>query len=137
MAFVEVPAQHVHDAIVAKSFESLHGTAIAHDREAKARTGDLAVHEHRAGAAGAVLAAEVRRRHPAPVTQEIGKEICEEKGVPYIDYTRDEEFVGNSQLFKDIFHLNDTGATKFSQLAAIEIGKKLDKKTLAKAHVEN
>src|SRR5579864_283420 len=36
MALVEVPAQHFHDAIVAKSFESLHGTAIAHDREAKA-----------------------------------------------------------------------------------------------------
>ncbi|MYM98002.1 hypothetical protein [Duganella vulcania] len=90
-----------------------------------------------AGAEVFVINSPIFKRFKTSGGKNIGKEICKEKGVAYLDYTHDEAFVGNSQLFKDIFHLNDTGAIKFSQLAAVEIGKRLGQKNLAIAPAEN
>lgn len=48
----------------------------------------------------------------------IAKEICAEAGVDFLDYSRDQRFTADASLFKDISHLNNTGATRFSELAA-------------------
>ena len=75
VTFVELPAQHLHRRIGAQPFQRLHRAAVAHHRERQAGAGGLAVHHHGAGAAGAVLAAEMRRGQPAAVAQEIGQRL--------------------------------------------------------------
>ena len=42
------------------------------------------------------------------------KKICDEKKVPFFDFTRNTDFLKSPYLFDDISHLNDDGATLFS-----------------------
>ncbi len=70
---MEVPAQQVHDRIAAQAFEGLHRSAVAHRGKQQARAGRKPVDQHGAGAAGAVLAAEMRRGETAALAQEVGE----------------------------------------------------------------
>jgi|GEM_PF-1630062 len=51
------------------------------------------------------------------------RSIALEKKIPFFDYSSDMRFKGNRKLFKDVNHLNDEGATLFSN----DIGEKLKK----------
>ncbi|WP_157972898.1 SGNH/GDSL hydrolase family protein [Aureibaculum luteum] len=42
------------------------------------------------------------------------KSLCEEKGIPFLDYTKDTVFLNNRKYFKDPLHLNHEGATLFT-----------------------
>jgi len=44
----------------------------------------------------------------------IGKGICKENGVPFIDFSHDPAFLNHPELFQDEVHLNERGAMKFS-----------------------
>ena len=72
---MEVPAQQLHQRVVAQAFERADRAAVAHHGKSDARARRLAVHHHRAGAAGAVLAAEMRGGQPAAVAQEVGQRL--------------------------------------------------------------
>ena len=41
--------------------------------------------------------------------------LAEEYGVPYLDYSHDEAFAGQHDLFKNLDHLNFTGAEQFDR----------------------
>ena len=43
------------------------------------------------------------------------KTICENKGIPLIDFTNDLKFIGNDSLFHNGTHLNSKGADEFSK----------------------
>ncbi|CAM4196816.1 hypothetical protein ZONE111905_07510 [Zobellia nedashkovskayae] len=43
------------------------------------------------------------------------KKLCEEKKVPFFDFTKDKDFLKAPHLFADIEHLNDNGAVIFSE----------------------
>ena len=75
VALVEMLAQHFHRRIVCAALERLNRAAVAHDRKSQARARGLSIHSDRAGAAGAVLAAEMRRGQPAAIAQEIGQRL--------------------------------------------------------------
>lgn len=44
------------------------------------------------------------------------KKICTEQGIPFYDFTKDDEFLKKREWYADVLHLNQTGATKFSSL---------------------
>jgi len=46
---------------------------------------------------------------------QMGAQISQEMNVPFWDYSSDKTFLGNKELFKDVKHLNDSGAVIFSQ----------------------
>ena len=75
VALVEMPAQQRHHRIAAQPFERHDRAAVGHDGERQARARRNAVHHHGAGAAGAMLAAEMRRGEPAAVAQEVGQRL--------------------------------------------------------------
>lgn len=52
------------------------------------------------------------------------KEICEEKGVPFLDYSNNPKYVHNNQFFSDGNHLNAKGADEFTKDLMLEIKKK-------------
>jgi hypothetical protein len=67
-----------------------------------------------------------------PVTSAAARlslQIINENKVNYLDYSYDTNFTGYKQLFSDFNHLNDKGATKFSQLIAGLIKQKEDNKS--------
>lgn len=49
------------------------------------------------------------------------KEICEEKGIPFLDYYADTRFVQHKELFKDPLHLNEKGAQLFTNIVGEDI----------------
>ena len=49
------------------------------------------------------------------------KQICNEQGIPFWDFSKDTFFLTNKQLFKDQLHLNDKGAIIFSNIIASKI----------------
>src|SRR6266851_527012 len=73
VTLMETPAQCRHDRIAGKAFDGLHGAVVAGDREHQARARRLAVDEDRAGAAHAVLAAEMGPGQIASLAQKIGQ----------------------------------------------------------------
>ncbi len=54
---------------------------------------------------------------------DICRTVCAEADIPFWDYTKDTLFLNNRQLFEDRSHLNNTGATIFSNLVAAKIKK--------------
>jgi hypothetical protein len=56
MAFVETPPEHSHHRIVFHALERLNRTAVAHDRQSKARSCSLAIHNNRTSTARSVFA---------------------------------------------------------------------------------
>lgn len=46
---------------------------------------------------------------------EICRQLCEENGIDFIDYSKDERFLANKNLFRDQHHLNAQGALNFTQ----------------------
>lgn len=46
--------------------------------------------------------------------RETGQSLAESYGVPWLDYSQDEEFAGNFDYFKNIDHLNIAGANTFA-----------------------
>ena len=52
---------------------------------------------------------------------EICKEICEEKGVPFLDFSKEAAFLNQNTLFSDPEHLNGEGAEKFTKIVAAAI----------------
>src|SRR5216683_5764657 len=70
---MEIPPQCRQDRIAGKAFDGLHGAVVAGDREHQARARRLAVDEDRAGAAHAVLAAEMGPGQIASLAQKIGQ----------------------------------------------------------------
>jgi len=48
-------------------------------------------------------------------------EVCEHYKVPFYDYTTCAEFLNNPSLFQDRSHMNDKGATIYSEKVAKEI----------------
>lgn len=51
-------------------------------------------------------------------------EICSQEGIPFYNYSNDDVFVRNDELFKDGTHLNDHGADEFTKIMAYELKKK-------------
>jgi hypothetical protein len=51
----------------------------------------------------------------------IARRIAEENGIPFWDFSRDEEFVGKAEIFDDKNHLNVKGAALYSKLIAGKI----------------
>lgn len=49
------------------------------------------------------------------------RQICNEKGIPFWDFSKDSFFLKNRPLFQDILHLNDKGAKIFSAILAEKI----------------
>ncbi len=45
----------------------------------------------------------------------LGSQIANEMNVPFWDYSNDTSFIRRKELFKDVIHLNDSGAIIFSQ----------------------
>lgn len=43
------------------------------------------------------------------------KSICQKRGIPFIDFSNDPEYVHNDSLFKDGNHMNALGADKFTK----------------------
>ena len=66
-------AQRPPGGVVSESFDGHHGRALAGVRPGDARSDRLPVHQHRAGAAHAVLAAEVGAGQVQVVAQELGE----------------------------------------------------------------
>ncbi|RPJ44451.1 MAG: hypothetical protein EHM19_06740 [Candidatus Latescibacterota bacterium] len=54
------------------------------------------------------------RRAGEPETIRIAREICRERGAPFLDFGADEFFLGRPDLFQDPYHLNHEGAELFS-----------------------
>jgi len=54
---------------------------------------------------------------------EICKKICLEENIPFYDYSKDEQFIGDKMLFADPDHLNNKGARVFSKIIAEQISK--------------
>jgi hypothetical protein len=52
---------------------------------------------------------------------ELAKEIAKKQGLTFYDYSSSPVFVCNPRLFSDINHLNDSGATVFSNIVAKDI----------------
>ena len=46
---------------------------------------------------------------------EIAKEICDKRGIPFINYYSDDAFMHHKEWFKESMHLNRIGARKYSQ----------------------
>lgn len=55
----------------------------------------------------------------------IGKEIARRNNIEFFDYSNNPLFLNNSKLFSDISHLNDNGATIFSNILINNIKNKL------------
>jgi hypothetical protein len=51
------------------------------------------------------------------------REICKENSVRFIDYSKDEEFLDNSNLFRDKSHLNSDGASLLTNKVLEEMKK--------------
>jgi hypothetical protein len=51
----------------------------------------------------------------------IGKEIAENKNIKFYDYTNDKNFINYPKLFRDIAHLNNNGAKKFTKILITDI----------------
>ena len=43
------------------------------------------------------------------------KQMCEERGIPFIDYSNNPKYVGDCEYFKDGLHLNALGADEFTR----------------------
>ena len=56
-----------------------------------------------------------------PIDIHIVNKICSEENVLFFDYSTDPTFLNNRQLFADIFHMNNKGATLFSSMAISKI----------------
>lgn len=56
----------------------------------------------------------------------LGLRISETMGVPLLDYSSDEEFVGNTEYFTDNSHLNDHGARRFTEIILPRLREALD-----------
>lgn len=66
----------------------------------------------------------IRYEEP-PIGLTTAQEICRRYNIPFYDYSRDEEFLANPSLFQDRSHLNDKGATAYTERIAKEIKKDL------------
>lgn len=69
----------------------------------------------------AVVASPKYGQESSDVLQPV-KEICENMGVPFLDYYADNEFMKHKEWFKEPMHLNEVGARYFSQKIVEEIG---------------
>ncbi len=69
----EGPAQTRHQRVVVEALDGLYFGTVARHRVGDAGAGNLAVDRHRARAADAVLAADVRAREQQLLAQEIGE----------------------------------------------------------------
>jgi hypothetical protein len=66
-----------------------------------------------------VVVSPVFQRWLQPVlTLETAKAICKETNVSYLDFSQSEEFQKHPEYFRDTWHLNHVGATRFSALLA-------------------
>ena len=43
------------------------------------------------------------------------KQICQERGVPFIDFSNDPKYVHHDEYFKDGNHMNERGADEFTR----------------------
>ena len=57
-------------------------------------------------------------------------EICQKHNVPIIDYYADSLFMQHRNWFKDVMHLNRTGAREYSRIVTAEISNLLKNKGL-------
>jgi hypothetical protein len=62
------------------------------------------------------------------ISMKIGKEIAAKNNIDFIDYSKQEYFLKNPQLFDDTVHVNTTGATILSNMLASDIKKRLANK---------
>lgn len=51
-------------------------------------------------------------------------DICQEQGIPFIDYSNDPKYVHHDQYFKDGNHMNALGADEFTKDLIIELRKR-------------
>lgn len=58
------------------------------------------------------------------------KQICNEKNIPFYDFTKDERFLKSPQLFDDKEHLNDSGAKLYSKITLNIIRQQLNMSNL-------
>ena len=73
MVLVKIPPQRLDDRVAGKALDGRDLALVAGDGEHQARARRLAVDEDRAGAADAVLAAEMGPGQIAPLAQKIGQ----------------------------------------------------------------
>jgi hypothetical protein len=71
-----------------------------------------------------VIYSPIFRNYEKNPETEICSRICKEENVPYWDFSKDTLFLNHNHLFRDIYHLNFTGAKIFSELIVEKI--KLD-----------
>lgn len=43
------------------------------------------------------------------------KELCQKKGIPFIDFSNNPKYVGNNEFFKNGSHMNEKGADEFTR----------------------
>ena len=43
------------------------------------------------------------------------KQICQERGIPFIDFSNDPKYVHHDEYFKDGNHMNERGADEFTR----------------------
>ena len=61
-------------------------------------------------------------------SMQLAKQIAAKNNIDFIDYSQNERFLKNPQLFNDTIHVNTTGATIFSNMLASDIKKRLTNK---------
>lgn len=54
------------------------------------------------------------------------KEICDEYDIPFFNHANDSLFLSHPEWFNEPFHLNDTGARKYSEIVVQEIKNHID-----------
>lgn len=59
-----------------------------------------------------------------PETLEPIKNICQERGIPFVDFSNDPKYVHNNEYFKDGSHLNARGADEFTHDLVVELKKR-------------
>ena len=69
---------------------------------------------------------QIRENDPAFLDDFYGliQQVTEETGVPYFDYSTDDRFAANYEIFHDADHLNRSGARYFTEILLQEVVKK-------------
>jgi hypothetical protein len=61
------------------------------------------------------------KNRDVPVSVELGRRICADYKIPFLDFSAKAFFMNHPELFNDPYHLNNSGAEIYSSLVAKEI----------------
>ncbi|MDF4201838.1 hypothetical protein PXD56_02655 [Maribacter sp. SA7] len=70
------------------------------------------------GIAVMVIVSPVYYTYDKDYSLELCEEICNEYKIPFFNFTKNQDFLESPYLFDDVSHLNDKGATLFSEKVA-------------------